>query len=93
MITLYKERIPEVSFERFIWRHENKLLSWLVGINLVGDKHNAMFEPIYQAYIEYWFSTGMLYILFPKKLLILMQRKPWIYIERIEDGSQKRTER
>jgi hypothetical protein len=77
--------IGEVSYPKFRLRDQGKLFVILEGINLVGDKHGNMFEPVYRAFIEYWASPGMFYIMFPKFLLILMQRKPWIYIERIRN--------
>ena len=65
------------KFPYFIWRDRDRWFIFLWGIDTEGE-----IKPLYLPLLRVWRSTGMLYIEFPKLRILLMQRKPYLYIER-----------
>lgn len=77
-----RNHILEKEFPKRRWRDDDKILSVLVGINISGET----VEPLYKSLLRVWGrGTGNLYVEFPGVLIILMKRKPFIWIERRQE--------
>ena len=77
---IYLSRIEYKSFPWIIWKDQGRLLSILHGVNQEGCK----IEPVYLPLLRYSFWPGMMTFQTPKTLVMLMARKPWIFVQKAE---------
>ena len=71
------------SYKRFYWRQSDRYLVILWGFR-VSLWNKLIIEPVYLAMLRLWASAGILHIEFPWFHILLMRRKPWVWIRKVD---------
>ena len=74
------------SYKRFYWRHNDRYIVVLWGFQ-VSLTNVIRIEPVYLALLRLWASAGILHIEFPWFHILLMRRKPWVWIQKVNHAT------